>query len=264
MDLARLELGLLVAIMLPRTFPGMSRNHLIGLAFTILYSAYAILPAVQGWRSWVLWALVISFGIGRTYFRGDRQSADLGERSDGPLQLRQMHRCFLLLRLGLLRFARSGNLLRALALLVLFLCSLFFLLGYHAIDVARELVRNDTVSIVLSGLLAASFVGQELVVPLVRPFARTLSASNENLEEIGHTSAYIGWIERAIVFSFAAGGQPAAAAIAITAKTLVRIPDLDKHPKGFVEYVLIGTLASLLVALAFAVVVRLALGQSPI
>jgi hypothetical protein len=66
------------------------------------------------------------------------------------------------------------------------------------------------------------------------------------------------------VFAFIAGGQPSAAALAITAKTLVRIPDLQSHPKAFVEYVLIGTYASLLVALTFAVFVRLALGLSPL
>lgn len=66
------------------------------------------------------------------------------------------------------------------------------------------------------------------------------------------------------MFAFIAGGQPSAAALAITAKTLVRIPDLQSHPKAFVEYVLIGTYASLLVALTFAVFVRLALGLSPL
>jgi len=146
----------------------------------------------------------------------------------------------------------------------LFLASFFLFFGRHAVDVVQELVVDDAVSVVLSGLLAASFLGQELVVPLVRPFARTLSAANENLEEIGHTSAYIGWVERALVFICSAGGQPAAAALVITAKTLVRIPDLQEHPKGFVEYVLIGTLASLLVALASAIIVRLAFGLSPI
>lgn len=264
MDLARLELGLLVAVMLPRTFPGMNKNHLASLIFTTLYSAYAVFPAVHGWRSWTLWSLTILIGIGRTLFRGPRQSADIGEKGDGPLRFRQMQIQLSELWLMLLRFARSGNLLRSSGFLLLFAASLLFFLRNRAIDVVRELVANDAVSVVLSGLLASSFVGQELVVPLLRPFAQTLSAANENLDEIGHTSAYIGWIERAPAFAFVAGGQSAAAALAITAKTLVRIPDLDKHPKGFVEYVLIGTLASLLVALTVAVAVRLALGLSPI
>jgi len=264
MDLARLELGLLVAVMLPRTFPGMNKNQLIGVMFTPLYAAYAIFPAVQGWKTWTLWALTILAGIGRTLFRGPRQSVDLGAESDGPLRLREVHTQLSELQSIVVRFARSGNFLLAAGFILLFLASFLFFFGSHTIVVVQELVTNDAVSVVLSGLLAASFVGQEFVVPLIRPFAQTLSAANESLEDIGHTSAYIGWIERALVFTFAAGGQPAAAALAITAKTLVRIPDLGSHPKGFVEYVLIGTLGSLLVALTFAIVVRLAFGLPPI
>jgi len=263
MDLGRLELGLLVAIMLPRTFPGMNKNHLLGLMFTTMYGAYAIFPVLHGWRSWALWVLTILVGIGRVVLRGTRQSVDLVEKDEGFLRARQGHVRPSELRLAVTRFARSRDLLRTSGLIFLFLTSFIFFFGSRATSTVIHLITNDALSIVLSGVLAASFVGQELVVPFIRPFARTLSAANEDIENIGHSSAYIGWVERALVFAFATGGQPAAAALAITAKTLVRIPDLEKHPKGFVEYVLIGTLASLLVALAFAIIVRLALGRSP-
>ncbi len=120
MDLARLELGLLVAVMLPRTFPGMNTNQLIGLMFTVLYGAYAIFPAVHGWRSWVLWALTILVGIGRVTFRGPRQSVNLGAEGDGPLRLRQIHTQSSELLSTVVRFARSGSLLLTSGFILLF------------------------------------------------------------------------------------------------------------------------------------------------
>ncbi|MQA96039.1 MAG: hypothetical protein GEV11_15815 [Streptosporangiales bacterium] len=74
---------------------------------------------------------------------------------------------------------------------------------------------------------------------------------------------YIGWFERALLFGLVVGGQPEAAVLVIAAKSLARPPELMARIKGFAEYSLIGTLASLAIALAAAVTTRVLLGWSP-
>jgi hypothetical protein len=98
----------------------------------------------------------------------------------------------------------------------------------------------------------------------VRPLVKRLGSEGENLLQLLPNSEYIGWTERALVFIFVAGGQADAAALAIAVKSLARLPNVGDHAKGFTEYFLLGTLASLLAAVAVAVLVRIALGQPPL
>lgn len=59
------------------------------------------------------------------------------------------------------------------------------------------------------------------------------------------------------------GGEPEAAAIALAAKSFARFPSLSKHEEGFAEYFLIGSLASLTIAVGMAAATRAALGIGP-
>lgn len=72
----------------------------------------------------------------------------------------------------------------------------------------------------------------------------------------------IGPMERLIIFAVLLAGQPTAAAIIVTAKGLLRLPEVrskSEHRKGrgdsVAEYLLIGTFASLLLGSAAAVLV---------
>lgn len=132
--------------------------------------------------------------------------------------------------------------------------------GWNTLAKVGEILTSDRAALVASGLLAAVFCGNDLVLLLVKTFIGLPEKDKTAPLEQALTSEYIGWLERAIVFAFIVGGQPSAAALAITAKSLARIPDPKAHEKNFIEYFLIGTLSSLLVALSIAVTVRIALG----
>src|SRR5262249_54450632 len=70
----------------------------------------------------------------------------------------------------------------------------------------------------------------------------------------------IGWLERAIVFSFVMAGQSTAAMLALTAKSVARFPALSRNEEGFAEYFLVGTLTSLVMALGPALATHWLLG----
>ncbi|WP_435148426.1 hypothetical protein [Micromonospora aurantiaca (nom. illeg.)] len=133
----------------------------------------------------------------------------------------------------------------------------------HFIDLIVSILQDDQVSIVLSGLLTAVFVGNAVVAAAVEPYVGALS--QQELAAFIPTGTYLGWVERCLVFVFIATGQPEAAALAVTVKSLARIPEVQRH-KGtnFGQYVIVGTLTSLLVAVAAGVAVRMALGLPPL
>jgi hypothetical protein len=70
----------------------------------------------------------------------------------------------------------------------------------------------------------------------------------------------LGPLERLLVFAIVLAGDPAAAAIVITGKGLLRFPEIRSEarqpgPDSVTEYFLIGTFVSLLIASLLAVVV---------
>ena len=64
----------------------------------------------------------------------------------------------------------------------------------------------------------------------------------------------IGPLERLLIIGFVVAGQPMTAALVVTAKSLLRYPELRSHDDvdvhAVTEYVLIGSLMSWAVALA--------------
>jgi hypothetical protein len=128
------------------------------------------------------------------------------------------------------------------------------------LDALRGAVESDSVSLAASGLFAAVFVGALVVGQLLAPFTDALGEHGEDLPSLRNAGLYIGWFERALFFAFIVGGEPQGAAIALAAKSFARFPALREHHEGFAEYFLIGSLASLVVALGFAVATRAALG----
>ncbi len=71
---------------------------------------------------------------------------------------------------------------------------------------------------------------------------------------------WIGILERLLVFAFIVAGEAAAAALVVAAKSILRFPEISgDEPALRAEYVLVGSLASWLVA----VVVGLAVAAVP-
>jgi hypothetical protein len=73
--------------------------------------------------------------------------------------------------------------------------------------------------------------------------------------------ATIGALERLLIVVFVMVGAEAAVGFVIAAKTLARFKQLDD--RGFAEYYLLGTLASVSVAILSAIVAKAALGTIP-
>jgi hypothetical protein len=129
----------------------------------------------------------------------------------------------------------------------------------------EKVVDSDRVAIAGIGLVAAVFLGGEIVAWVLKPFTRTLGKTEETekVQSLAYAGRYIGWFERVVLFAFVIGGEPEAAAVALAAKSFARFPTLSDHHKGFAEYFLIGSLASLTIAVAAAAATRAALGIGP-
>ena len=124
-----------------------------------------------------------------------------------------------------------------------------------------DVLESDEVWIVLNGGLAAVFVGGLLVGTILTPFAAALEntpGESANLERAG---TVIGWLERALIFSFVVAGVPEAAPLALAAKSFARFPSLSKGEEGFAEYFLIGSLGSIVLAVGTGMAVRSMLGM---
>lgn len=100
--------------------------------------------------------------------------------------------------------------------------------------------------------LIAILVGALLTAPanwLVRWILRVVRA--EMPEESNGAGRWIGILERLVIYVLMIAGQAGAAGIVVAAKSILRYPEISSHPQRIApEYVLIGSLASWLLAFA--------------
>lgn len=255
LEAARLTLGLVVAMALPPSVRAIRRQRLAGWGFSALYAAYVIFPVLDGWPAATLWAAALLPGLAESLGARKSQIPDSMELPSAACAPRSDR---LRWHFAHLRADRTG-----LLIMVALVLSIVLYYRSHTGNMVLDLVQNDQDSVILSGILAAVFVGNLLVAVAVEPYLGGLSA--EELRAFVPTGTYLGWVERCLVFVFITAGQPEAAALAITVKSLARIPEVQRH-KGtnFGQYVIVGTLTSLLVAVAAGITVRLALGLPPL
>ncbi|MGN6255125.1 MAG: hypothetical protein ACTHO8_09125 [Solirubrobacterales bacterium] len=95
---------------------------------------------------------------------------------------------------------------------------------------------------------------------IVRLVLDAAGVSRKTSESALKGGRLLGPLERLIVFAIVLAGDPAAAAIVITGKGLLRFPEIRSEagspgPDAVTEYFLIGTFVSLLIASLLAVVV---------
>lgn len=75
-------------------------------------------------------------------------------------------------------------------------------------------------------------------------------------EESNRAGRWIGILERLLIFVLVVAGQAAAAGIVVAAKSILRYPEISSTPQRIApEYVLIGSLASWLLAFTAGVAV---------
>ena len=101
--------------------------------------------------------------------------------------------------------------------------------------------------------IAVIFGGGYLIRFLTRSLAE--SVRDEELEKAGeqlqNAGLYIGWLERFLILTALLQRSPAAVGLILTAKTIARYPEFKSA--RFAEYVLIGTLLSVSLALVGAI-----------
>jgi uncharacterized membrane protein len=241
-DLARLAAGVPVAILLPLCLPRLRRSRSLGTPVAAALAAIVAAPLLPDAAAWVALVAAPAAVLATIVARPTPAAA----ASPNTPRL------------------RDGLALVLPAVVVTAACLL--LVGSADVwEAIERAVESNGAIVVASGALAAIFLGGSIVAWILSPFATALAEqdSKDRASSLEHAGTLIGWFERALFFAFIVGGQPQAAAVALAAKSFARFPSLSEHREGFAEYFLIGTLASLVVALAVAVAVRAALGLSP-
>ncbi|RRQ83311.1 hypothetical protein CQW44_26975 [Streptomyces griseofuscus] len=249
LETARIFFGLAAALVVPfgldwyRSRPGPA-------ALTVLlWSAYTVFPYVDRVRPWFALCAAVLAASG----------AMLLQRSGDPW------------RPGFwdVRFWDSGpratsrrfGLAAVMAALLLSACTA----GGRATSLLLELLRSDRAAVFISALLVAVFGGGTLAKTATAPVRREIAALEEGPQrsaamEFMNGGPFIGMLERGLLFAFLAAGQPEAAALVLAAKSLARVPSAE-HGKHASEYFLIGTLASVIAALAMSMAARSAVGM---
>jgi hypothetical protein len=101
--------------------------------------------------------------------------------------------------------------------------------------------------------------GAQIVKGILQKFPnivpRGVKERNEKNMKGSNTGEWIGILERLVTLTFVLAGSYEAVAFALTAKSLVRFPQLEED-KAFAEYYLVGTSTSVGIALLVGVVVR--------
>lgn len=111
--------------------------------------------------------------------------------------------------------------------------------------------------VVISALLIVNVRSASLFVAmLVRPPGTSVDTSRPSMVRVGAT---IGVLERLLICALVLGGAVATIGLVIAAKTLARFKQLDD--REFAEYYLLGTLASVTIAVASSLIAQAALAS---
>jgi hypothetical protein len=242
-ELVRIAVGLPVASLWPLTVPYLAKSQLRAGLATAVSALYVLAPQIPSTSSLLLLAATVT--VSSAFW----PSSGVEARDPADTSCRQ-------------RLSTYSPIITAL-LLGLVAAALVDIEASK--DALEEAVESDRVAIASTGLAVAVFLGGSVVARVLEPFAHALKDGThaEDLPSLENAGRYIGWLERAVLFGLVIGGEPEAAAIALAAKSFARFPGLGKHQEGFAEYFLIGSLASLTVAVAAAAATRAALGIGP-
>lgn len=241
-DLARIAAGLPVAALWPLTVPYLAASRLRVCLVTAVSALYVLAPEIGSASSLLLLLLAVSIPF--AFWSPNDEEPETASSS----WKHRLVACGPVLGPGLLGVAAVALIDPS--------------QGWDALDV---LVQSDHVALAATGLTAAVFIGGSVVAWVLSPFTRALEENEEaaQMRGLAYAGRYIGWFERAVLFAFVIGGEPEAAAVALAAKSFARFPTLSEHHRGFAEYFLIGSLASLTIAVAAAAATRAALGIGP-
>ena len=246
----RLAEGLVLAVLLPLCFVRVRRSDLASCLLAGAYGVYTILPVCQRWQAWlaILMAALCAGAVRRRVVAAPRRESEpaveppparervtaaVRQAIRSPVPLLAIPAAF-----GVLTLGGAGL--------------------WHTIW--RQLC-NDRLAVTVNGTVAAVFVGGLVTGLILRRFSSVTAGRAQAVLGAGNL---LGWLERMLYFSFLLAGQPTAAAFALTAKSAARFPALQRDEEGLAEYYLIGSLSSLVIAVATALLTRLALGMAAV
>lgn len=247
-SVVRLMVGLPVAALFPLGVPGLRDSLRVYTGVGVAYSIFILAPAFPEWRSWVLLLLTAAACVGLR----SRLGPSTGAAAETPW-IRSMF---------VPRNAAIPALVLALMAAVGLIAGARTFGGYLS-----SLLHDDRIAVVSAGVLTSVFLGAVIVEQVLEPHTETLRLKSAALPEepseikaLVGAGMLIGWLERAIVFSLVMAGQSTAAVLTLTAKSVARFPALRRNEEGFAEYFLIGSLTSLVMALAPALATHWLLG----
>lgn len=244
MELERVILGLVVAVLLPYSVPALRTRSTVAVASSTLYSGYTLYPVFLSWEPFLLIPLcgTISYGLVQLA----RHDADM--QGSPLLFLPAEVRKYTLVPLG--------------AALIATLSTLAMYGVPEMLNATHEFILDNTVGIAVSGFLIATFVGGEVVTHTLHPFSAELKkAEEEEMTPLKGAGTVIGWLERSLTFLLVGAGQSEAVLAVVGIKALARFSELQANQKRFAEYFLIGTMSSIGFAVLVAATVRLAVGE---
>jgi len=245
LDVSRIITGIPVAILLPIAITQLSFNGIYSMITAFLYGAYVSLPLFPMWQFWLSIAVVPVLHLAIRRITRTQHTPVAGHCQRAVIRT----------------YGRSIVFIVILCFAVIF--GELITQGYSGLRSMLELGLNNNVAIVMNGGLAAVFLGGAVVGLIVKPIVMSFEKPATSVPRLLQVGAHVGHIERLLFFIFIVGGASSAAALALTAKSLVRLPSMSDDINQ-AEYYLVGTLSSAAVCLAAAVGTRLALGLAPL
>lgn len=250
-SVVRLMVGLPVAALFPLGIPGLRDNLRVRTGVGLAYGAFVLAPAFPQWRSWILLLLTGAAAVGLR----SRLGPSHGAAAETPW----------------VRSMFTPRRAAMPALVIALTAAVGLIAGPHTFGgYLTTLLHDDRVAVVSAGLLASVFIGGVIVEQVLEPHTETLRAKTAllpheptEIKALVGAGMLIGWLERAILFSLVLAGQSTAAVLTLTAKSVARFPALRRNEEGFAEYFLIGSLTSLVMALAPALATHWLLGAVP-
>jgi hypothetical protein len=232
-EVVRLAVGLPVALLWPLGIPWLAESRWRSGAASALTAVVVAAPALAGLRAVLLVLLItaVSAALPRRAPVGDA-----GLESVGRIPAAMV---------AVLAAAAAAALIAD---------------AGATVDALDRAVANDSFVYALLGLLTAVFAAGAVIGVLLTSLAGRVEKTGRSAGVV-NAGLYIGWLERALVFAFVVAGEPAAAALALTAKSVARFPAFAEDKEPLAEYVLIGTLLSFALALGAAMGTRGLLGE---
>ncbi len=138
-------------------------------------------------------------------------------------------------------------------LLVLLCCWYFTFISFEKVEVAWKLINNN---LQIWKMIAAFIFVTTPAGILIGQFTKQWQDKIGNADSLDNAGKWIGIIERIIVLIFVLKGDYAAISLLLAAKGIIRFNEKDR-PEIKTEYLVIGTLLSICIAIIAGLIVKL-------